>query len=91
MLSAVLVLGTTSTASFFLAVVLSGMGAGVINTFLFIRYFLLFVQRFYDAHDDRFSSCTNMRSRIPCAKNVLVCGLVAPCARGHGLSEAKVC
>lgn len=30
-------LGTARTASFFMAVVLSGMGAGVIDTFLFIR------------------------------------------------------
>lgn len=32
------ILSTARTASFFMAVVLSGMGAGVINTFLFIRY-----------------------------------------------------
>ena len=31
-------LSTVPTASFFLAVVLSGMGAAVIDTFLFIRY-----------------------------------------------------
>lgn len=30
-------LGTARTASFFTAVVISGMGAGVIDTFLFIR------------------------------------------------------
>lgn len=31
-------LGTPHTATFFAAVGLSGMGAGIINTFLFIRY-----------------------------------------------------
>lgn len=29
---------TVRTASFFMVVVLSGMGAGVIDTFLFMRY-----------------------------------------------------
>ena len=34
----VLILGTVENASFFSAIVLSGMAAGVIETFLFIRY-----------------------------------------------------
>lgn len=42
-------LGTAGAASFFMAVVLSGMGAGVINTFLFIRYIMQIYENWYDS------------------------------------------